>query len=212
MPDGGWLTVFVARLTLGELSDVLITCAELALLKGVSKASVSKALQSGRISGAVVMEGGKRMLDRDKALQLWDQNTMRRNHAAASPAESRRRDRPAAAASAPMIAVGDAAAVLKRLVADLPDDQIPDLYESRGRKEHYQAELAKLQVAQQRKELVEAEAVKREMFAIGRAIRDGMMSIPDRVAAQVAAIGDPREVHRLLSEEIRVALRVLADG
>ena len=192
----------------------MITCAELALLKGVSKASVSKALQSGRISGAVVMDGGKRMLDRDMALQLWDQNTRRGHHAAVISADASKRDRSTVPTSdpPPVISRGDAAAALKRLVADLPDDEIPDLYESRGRKEHYQAELAKLQVSQQRKELVSAEDVKREAFAMGRSIRDGMMNIPDRLAAQVAAISDPREVHRVMSEEIRVALRMLADG
>jgi hypothetical protein len=194
------------------LLDVLITCAELALLKGVSKASVSKALQSGRISGAVVMEGGKRMLDRDMALHLWDQNTMRRNHAVPSVPEACKRDRSPDPVPAALTPKGDVADQLRRLVADLPDDQIPDLYESRGRKEHYQAELAKLQVSQQRKELVSAEDVKREAFTMGRAIRDGMMNIPDRLSAQVAAISDPREVHRVMSEEIRVALRMLADG
>jgi hypothetical protein len=192
----------------------LITCAELALLKGVSKASVSKALQSGRISGAVVMEGGKRMLDRDMALQLWDQNTRRSHHAAVISPEAQKRVRTSAPAPDPPPTSPSviSAAALKRLVADLPDDGIPDLYESRGRKEHYQAELAKLQVSQQLKELVSAEDVKREAFAMGRSIRDGMMNIPDRLAAQVAAIGDPREVHRLMTEEIRVALRMLADG
>jgi DNA-binding transcriptional MocR family regulator len=191
------------------LQDVLITCAELALLKGVSKASVSKALQSGRISGAVVMEGGKRMLDRDKALQLWDQNTRRGHHAPVIAPEAPKRGQLPAPPAPPARDVADE---LKRLVANLPDDQIPDLYESRGRKEHYQAELAKLQVAQQRKELVSAEDVKKEAFTMGRAIRDGMMNIPDRLSAQVAAISDPREVHRVMTEEIRVALRMLADG
>ena len=188
---------------------MLITCAELALLKGVSKASVSKALQSGRIAGAVVMEGGKRMLDREMALQLWDQNTRRGHHAPVRAPDAPKRDRASAPPAPPP---RDVAAELKRLVAHLPDDQIPDLYESRGRKEHYQAELAKLQVAQQRKELVSAEDVKKEAFTMGRAIRDGMMNIPDRLAAQVAAISDPREVHRVMTEEIRVALRMLADG
>jgi hypothetical protein len=184
---------------------LLISCAELAILKGVSKSAVSQALKSGRINAAVVMEGGKRMLDRDKAMELWEKNAGRRVE---PPGKQTSRAAPPALA----IPSGDAAAVLRRIVADLPDDQIPDLYESRGRKEHYQAELAKLQVAQQRKELVAAEDVKREAFTMGRSIRDGMMNIPDRLAAQVAAISDPREVHRLMTEEIRVALRMLADG
>jgi hypothetical protein len=38
------------------------------------------------------------------------------------------------------------------------------------------------------------------------------MGIPDRVASMVAATNDPRQVHQLLTEEIRVALRGLSDG
>jgi hypothetical protein len=38
------------------------------------------------------------------------------------------------------------------------------------------------------------------------------MGIPDRLAPMLAATQDARQVHHLLSEEIRVALRVLADG
>jgi hypothetical protein len=38
------------------------------------------------------------------------------------------------------------------------------------------------------------------------------MGIPDRVAPLLAAAQDSREVHRMLTDELRTALRVLADG
>ena len=101
---------------------------------------------------------------------------------------------------------------LRRLISELPEDAIPELNESRARREHYQAEKARLEALQGRGELVTVEDVKREAFALGRALRDQLMGIPDRVASMVAATNDPRQVHQLLTEEIRVALRGLSDG
>lgn len=54
--------------------------------------------------------------------------------------------------------------------------------------------------------------VKTEAFALARAVRDALMGIPDRLAPMLAATQDARQVHHLLSEELRVALRSLADG
>jgi hypothetical protein len=117
---------------------------------------------------------------------------------------------PKKAELAPTRAVSDRQ--LREFIDGLPEDQIPDLNKSRARREHYQAEKAKLEALQGRGELVPAEEVKREAFAMGRQIRDAMQGIPDRVASLLAASSDVRDVHQMLTEEIRVALRGLADG
>ena len=157
------------------------------------------AATKARIAAAVVEKDGKRWLDRDLAIELWDKNTK-----ATHNSKVRRAD--------PIDAPPADAAELKRRVQGLPDDAIPDLNESRARREHYQAELAKLQVSQQRRELVAAEEVKAEAFKAARSVRDALMALPDRLAAQLAGTTDARQCHTLLSEELRVALRSLADG
>lgn len=101
---------------------------------------------------------------------------------------------------------------LKRAIKALPDDQIPELTVSRERREHYQAELAKLEVDHKRRELVAAESVKKEAFSLAKTIREALVSIPDRVANVLAAETDPTLIHQALSEEIGQALERLANA
>lgn len=176
---------------------MLVTFSEFAAIRGCSKAAVTHATKA-RIADAVVEQDGRRWLDRDLALELWNKNTMATHNAKISRPD-------------PTTPPATAAELRKRVQA-LPDDQIPDLNESRAKREHYQAELAKLQCQQQRGELVEAEEVRREAFKLGRTIRDSLMALPDRLAAQLAGTSDTRLCHILLSQELTTALRVLADG
>lgn len=118
--------------------------------------------------------------------------------------------RPAPSTTGPARRVSDED--LAAFIRGLPEDQIPELNESRARREHYQAEKARLEALQGRGELVPAADVKRQAFELARAVRDELGGIPDRVASMLAACSDVRQVHRMLSEEIRVALRGLSDG
>jgi hypothetical protein len=193
---------------------VLVSFAEFARIKEVSKPAVTGAIKN-RIADAVVMRNGRRMLDREKALELWDRNTTRNGSEKVSE-EAKQRDRrplelsadPPPPAQVPT-ATGEQ---LKTLIMGLPEDQIPGLDVSRERKEHYNAEIARLQALKEREELVPTADVKRMASTLGRQIRDNILSIPSRVAPLLAAAQDSGEVHRLLSEELRTALRVLADG
>jgi hypothetical protein len=163
---------------------VLVTFSEFAALKGCSKAAVTAAIRS-RIGAAVVEKDGKRWLDRDLALELWRKNTKATHNAKVSqpdPIEPR------------------TPVELRKAIDRLPDDAIPELNESRARREHYQAELAKLQVAQQRKELVPADEVKKQAFQI------------DRLSHQLAGETDPAVIHQLLSDEHRDALLALVEA
>lgn len=204
----------------------MIRKSELARLLGVTPAAVTFAIKGGRIADAVRVVDGRELLDHDLALQLWKRNTLANNNAvqvpvpgerkarskraepAAAPAEGRR---PAAAAE-PGVANAPTAEQLRAFIEGMPEDQIPELNESRARREHYQAEKARLEALQGRGELVPAADVKRQAFETARATRDALLGIPDRLAAQLAACSDARQVHVLLTEELRVALRGLANG
>jgi hypothetical protein len=193
---------------------MLVSFSDFARLKGVSAPAVTIAAKS-RIKDAIVERNGKRMLDRDKALELWDRNT-KRNGSERVSAEAKERDRKPIEASAdpppPAQVPAATGEQLKTLIMGLPEDQIPGLDVSRERKEHYNAEIARLQALKEREELVPTADVKRMASTLGRQIRDNILSIPNRVAPLLAAAQDSGEVHRLLSEELRTALRVLADG
>jgi len=177
---------------------VLITFAELATIKGCTKAAVTHACKS-RIAAAVVEKDGKRWLDRDLALELWNKNTLRNNNAKVSEAD-------------PVQPAPRDAGELEAAINKLPDDSIPDLNESRARREHYQAELAKLQVTQQRGELVPVDEVKKEAFNIGREVRESLSNLADRLSHQLAGETDPVVIHKLLSDEHRAALLELAES
>jgi len=52
---------------------------------------------------------------------------------------------------------------------------------------------------------------RRDAFNSARIVRDGLLNIPDRIAAEVAAETDAGRVHGLLEDEIRKALVSLAE-
>lgn len=88
----------------------------------------------------------------------------------------------------------------------------PAFAEIQRRKEHYRAELARLEFEERIGTLTQAEGVEREAFRIGRLVRDGLLNIPSRLAGVLAAESDQRRVHDLLETEIRQALEALAQN
>lgn len=178
---------------------MLVTFSEFAAIKGCAKGTVTAASKA-RIAAAVVEKDGKRWLDRDLAIELWDKNTRATHNSKVRRADPIEVEPPRDAAE------------LKRRVEGLPDDAIPDLNESRARREHYQAELAKLQVTQQRGELVPADEVKKEAFKMGRSVREALANLADRLSHQLAGETDPTVIHQVLTQEHRAALVELCDG
>jgi phage terminase Nu1 subunit (DNA packaging protein) len=59
--------------------------------------------------------------------------------------------------------------------------------------------------------LVPAETARREAFDCARAVRDAVLNVPDRVAAELAAETDPDRVHARLDDELRKALEAAAE-
>jgi hypothetical protein len=171
---------------------LLVTFSEFAAIKGCAKGTVTAASKA-RIAAAVVEKDGKRWLDRDLAIELWDKNTRATHNSKVRQADL-------------IVPPPRDAAELKKRVQGLPDDAIPDLNESRARREHYQAELAKLQVTQQRGELVPADEVKKEAFKVGRGVREALANLADRLSHQLAGETDPTVIHQVLTQEHRAAL------
>lgn len=163
---------------------MLITFADLAKLKNVSKAAVSKKVKAGRLDGAIVNHEGKRLVNKDLALELWEKNTDPSRVAIPIPTKKE----------------------LKKKVDALPDDAIPDYNVSRGRKEHYLAELAKIQVAQQKKELISAKEVEKASFELSVGIREAFLTLPDRVSNLFASETDAAAIDAVMRQEIHACL------
>lgn len=171
----------------------LVTYTDFAERVGVSRPAISKATKT-RLAAAVVMQKGKPMISLDRGLELWNAGNQRQARAKAK--------------TPPLPSAADVAEALRQL----PDDDIPDLGISIERKEHYRAELAKLNAMHQREELGSIADMKREAFGLGKTVREAVLGIVPRISSDLAAASDRFEVERLLEEELITALRVLADG
>jgi len=168
---------------------MLITFADLAQLKNVSRSAVSQRKRTGILEGAYVKHNGKTLLNKELAIELWDKNTAPVLNQL--PVQTKKE--------------------LKKQIDALPDDAIPDFNTSRARKEHWQASLAQLQVQQQKKDLIPVTQIKKSSFEMGRAIRESLANLADRLASQVAGETDPQVIHKLLTLEHRAALEQLVE-
>jgi len=177
--------------------------------RGVSLRAVQKALKSGRISAR---EDGR--LDADVADENWARNTAPRPQAPA---------RPASKVAATMLATPMAAAERTHHHSDthpvVRQSSEPPRLESgleyskaRAVRESYLARLAKIDFEERTEKLVSRDEMQVAAFNRYRTFRDGMLNIPDRLAAVLAAETDPRQVHELLSTEIRKALTEFSDA
>jgi len=83
--------------------------------------------------------------------------------------------------------------------------------EARTEKERLVVALRQMELDQKRGLLIPKEDVEIEAFECARQVRDAMLSIPGRVAAQLAATGDETEITRLLTTEIRTALQGVSE-
>lgn len=159
------------------MTEEVVTAAEYARRRGITQEAVRRAIQNGRLVESIVTnERGRQRIIPSLADAEWDKNTQHHRR------------------SQPEVQVED----------DLLD--IPNFNESRAKREAYQAELARLEYEEKQGTLVNAEAVKKEAFRTARLVRDAMLNIPDRIAAELAAETDAFAAHKRLTDEIRTAL------
>ena len=164
---------------------MLITMAELATLKNVSRAAVSKKIRSGKLEGAIVNHNGRKLVNKEEAFRLWDLQ--------APPSKD--------------------TAVRKKLKEEIDSktlEEIPSYGESKAKREYFLAELAKIDVEQKKEQVIDVEIITKSAFAKGRAIRASLENIADRLSHQLAGEDNPSAIHKILTEEHREALENLA--
>ena len=163
---------------------MLITLAELAMLKNVSRAAVTKKIKTGKLDSAVVNHNGRKMVNKEEAFRLWDlqalpsKDTTVRNQ-------------------------------IKQEIDSKTYGQLPAYGESKAKREYFLAELAKLDVEEKKKQLVSVDEIKKSSFATGRSIREALTNLADRLSHQLAGEDDATVIHNIISNEHREALENL---
>ena len=164
---------------------MLISMAELAKLKNVSRMAVSKKVKSGKLDSAVVNHNGRKLINKEEAFRLWDIQAL------PSKDTTVRKQ-------------------LKQKINAKTDDEIPAYGESKAKREYFLAELAKLDVEQKKEQVIDVEIITKSAFAKARAIRASLENIADRLSHQLAGEDNPSAIHKILTEEHREALENLA--
>jgi hypothetical protein len=92
----------------------------------------------------------------------------------------------------------------------VPVDVRERLVVAKADKEEHLAKLAAIEVAEKERTLVSAADAVKSATRAGMAIRDAVLSLPGRLAAQLASMDDEREIERYLTEQLRAELTRLA--
>lgn len=86
------------------------------------------------------------------------------------------------------------------------DPSVPPIIDSRSIKEAFQARIAKLDYEERVGKTLDAEKVKEETFKVARIVRDNLLNIPDRLAAELAGEENQFIIHKKLTDEIKRAI------
>ena len=183
--------------------------------RGVSLRAVQKAIQAGRIEKS---PAGK--IDVQIADTQWDTRTAPRPLIAkqsgppqnpqkqkAAPADDQGRHSPEP--NRTTNGVADSRMDLTR--GDLPGASGADYSRARAVRENYLARMSKLDFEERSGKLISRDEIQVAAFNKFRTFRDGMLNLPDRLAAVLAAEADSAKVHEILATEIRKALLEFAD-
>ena len=164
---------------------MLITMAELAEIKGISKAAVSKRVKSGRLDAAIVLVGGKKKLNKDIALDIWENTTDIQRTAIQQQGLTPEQKNE-----------------LLNVIDELPAEEIPDFNTSRAKKMYYDAKLAEIEVNFKNKELVDAKETEKKGYELAKSMSSKLMSLPERVSALFASETDAASIGKVLKEEL----------
>lgn len=87
--------------------------------------------------------------------------------------------------------------------------ELPPHMKAKAMREGYMAQLARLEYEEKIGKLVEAKTVKRLLFNTARTVRNNLLAIPGRIASEISAIKDDKEIELLIQTEIITTLEGL---
>ncbi len=196
--------------------------------RGVNHSAVQKAIQAGRLKDAVSRDSsGQIRIDADAADTEWVDNTdraqQRERHGKASPTDrgagevsdtARAPRRPALVAATVGGPTGGGGAALSASPAGDPGalpTSGPSYSQSRAVREAYLAKTARVRYELLVGSVVRADEVRSQAFNVHRIVRDALLNVPHRVAAELAATTSVHLVHQILIRELTAALAELVD-
>ncbi len=180
---------------------MLITQAEWARRHGFSRQYVRRLVQKGVVR---LIDGKVDLAQADAALA-----------AIREPARALRRTRPAQAEPR-----GERATAQSKSGSSAPEPVSPPqsgdlptlLMKTRIKSEAERGKLLELKAKVEAGKYVDADEVRVAAFNKGRTTRDNLLNIPDRLSGMLAAEGDARKIHTLLTAEMRQAMEDLTGG
>lgn len=160
---------------------------------GVTHPAVIKAIRGGRLKESIAKDakGRPRIVDAALALVEW-------RAGAAKPAHSSGNGKHPPAVAPP---------------ARLTSGALPETLNEAQLRVTFQREVKlELENMKARGQLLDAVEERRRDFECARTVRDNILNVPDRLAAELAAETDPGRVHARLDDELRSALEALAEA
>ena len=155
---------------------------EFAKLMGVTRRSVSYAAEKGRIKYKDI--NGSKMIHGQKGKKEWEQTIDK----VASKKGKKAKTKKSKVIEGPKTFEGLTTADADR------------------QEKVYKARLSQLKYLEQAGKLVDVDKVQKRAFELGRQLRDAIMSLPPRLAHELAAETDPHKLEMKLHRELTEAL------
>lgn len=175
---------------------------------GVSHTAIQKAIATGRMT-----RPGKHGLDLAKATRQWRESGGGLTMAGVGATPTKKP--PQKGAKQPEKA--QHAAPLQGDEPPEPEEETPQdptsrsYLQGRAMERVFKAKIARMEHDRMAGELISAKAVRQRVHSVGREIRDQILNVPNRIAAELAAMTEPHAVHLRLSEELNQTLTSIAD-
>lgn len=160
-------------------------------LPGGSLRAVQKAIDAGRIS-TIADDKGRPKIDPEVADIQWGRNTDPDQSARANPGKD--------------ISQGGGQAG----GSQGGEREGSRYWDAKTEREEVELAKAKLQLAKEEHSLVSRDAVERAAFEAGRLLRDMVLSVPSRLASELAAMAEPQAVEARMRDELRKVLDELS--
>ena len=169
-----------------------MTIDKYALHVGLSNVTIFNLIKSGKLLNACYQDSkGRWIINVEEAQKVTGEQTIARQAAQ----ERKKRER------------GELEPEDMKKKADNPQSYT----DARTGNEYVKLHLAKIELAEKQGSLISKEKAVEESFNFARGIREALMIIPDRVAAEFAAENNERNIHKTLSDELRAALKGATD-
>lgn len=169
--------------------------------RGCSLSTVQRAINSGRISAAIVQVEEKKFINQSKADELWILNT-----------DPRRANNYRGGKDSDKLYTGK-----------IKDDEFtsneedtkkkgPDFAVNRAIREAYAARMAKLTFEKQAGKLVQVKEVKDYMMKLHSRARDSLLNLPDKLGPKLASENDIHKIIETLNKEIQIVCDHFSKG